>query len=490
MHNYEVRVLNLLEKRGSASLTELEEHSKLGKDQVLWALHGLESKGFAMLRYKEGQKVVLSAEGRKYAEHGLPESRLLRRISESGVKAGSLDSEEDRIGLQWLMKKKLAQMENGILKINEAGTAALKKEFPEERVLKRIAEGKGVHPGDELDSLKRRSLIEVESSNEFESAEITQKGREAAKSSVEDSDEIGSIDREMILRMSWKGKKLSEYDVSAMVERQFAAKKHPLKQTIDRIKDAYTSMGFREISGPTIEPAFWVFDSLFIPQDHPARDKQDTFFLDNPKSMEIDEKSYVKEIKEAHEKSWKYSWDIDKARQGVLRTHTTSVSARYVHQAIAKILSEENAEALPLKVFSLGRLFRNENIDYRHLADFYQHDGIIIGKDLTMANLFDTLIKLYGKLGIKLKFKPSYFPFVEPAAEFYGFSDVTNEWVELGGSGIMRSEVTGISRNKISVLAWGAGVERVLLMSKNNGIKSIAELYNNGIGFARDMRSV
>lgn len=98
MHNYEVRVLNLLEKRESASLTELEEHSKLGKDQVLWALHGLESKGFATLRYKEGQKVVLTAEGRKYAEHGLPESRLLRRISESGVKAGSLDSEEDRIG--------------------------------------------------------------------------------------------------------------------------------------------------------------------------------------------------------------------------------------------------------------------------------------------------------------------------------------------------------------------------------------------------------
>jgi phenylalanyl-tRNA synthetase alpha chain len=494
LHNYEIKVLRLLVRTGSASLTELEKHTELSRDQVLWALHGLEDKGFVKLHYKEERRIILTAEGKKYAESGLPESRLLQRISKSEVKTASLSSNEDKIGLQWLMRKRLAQVDNGALKITSTGESALKKEFPEERLLRAI--GKDDHGKlasehrEELDTLKRRGLLDIENVTEFEKAEITQKGKEASKNSSENTDEIGSIDREMIAKMGWKGRKFSEYDVSAKVDREFAAKRHVLKQTIDRIKDVYMSMGFKEISGPTIDSAFWVFDSLFVPQDHPARDKQDTFFLENPKDMEIEEKDYAKRIKEEHERSWKYDWDIDKARQSVLRTHTTSVSARFVQEAVAKIVSEESDEALPLKAFSLGRLFRNENIDYRHLADFYQHDGVIIGKDLTMANLFDTLIKIYAKLGIKIKFKPSYFPFVEPAAEFYGYSDVTDEWVELGGSGIMRSEVTGIARSKISVLAWGAGVERVLLMSKDNGIKSIAELYNNGIGFARNMRSV
>jgi len=495
LHNYEVKVLRLLVRTNSTSLAGLEKHTELSRDQVLWALHGLEDKGFVKLHYKEERRIILTAEGKRYAGDGLPESRLLQRIGKSEVKTASLSSSDDKIGLQWLMRKRLAHVDNGALKITSAGEAALKKEFPEERLLRAIEAG-GDHNKlaseyiEELDTLKRRGLLDIENVNEFEKAEITQSGKEAARHSEKSKDEIGSIDREMIAKVSWKGKKFAEYDVSARVEREFAAKRHVLKQTIDRIKDVYMSMGFKEISGPTIDSAFWVFDSLFVPQDHPARDKQDTFFLENPKDLEIDEKSYAKRIKEEHERSWKYEWDIDKARQSVLRTHTTSVSARFVQEAVAKIVAEESEEVLPLKAFSLGRLFRNENIDYRHLADFYQHDGVIIGKDLTMANLFDTLIKIYARLGIKIKFKPSYFPFVEPAAEFYGYSDVTDEWVELGGSGIMRSEVTGISRSKISVLAWGAGVERVLLMSKDNGIRSIAELYNNGIGFARNMRSV
>lgn len=488
-------MLRLLARADSASLTELEKRAELSRDQVLWSLHGLEDKGFVKLHYKEERRIILTAEGKRYAENGLPESRLLQRISKSEVKAVSLSSDEDKIGLQWLMRKKLANIDNGSLRITDAGESALKKEFPEERLLRAIAKDiehdkLASEYGEELDTLKRRGLLDIENVNEFEKAEITKKGIEAAGDSYEKKDDIGSVDREMIAKMGWKGRKFSEYDVSAKVGREFAAKKHVLKQTIDRIKDAYLAMGFKEISGPTIDSAFWVFDSLFVPQDHPARDKQDTFFLENPKELEIKERDYAKKIKEEHEKSWKYEWDIDKARQSVLRTHTTSVSARFVQEAIAKIASEESDEMLPLKAFSIGRIFRNENIDYRHLADFYQHDGVIVGKDLTMANLFDTLIKIYAKFGIGIKFKPSYFPFVEPATEFYGFSEVADEWIELGGAGILRREITGISRSKISVLAWGAGVERILLMNKDNGIKSIAELYNNGIGFARDMRYV
>ena len=339
-------MLRLLVRTESASLAELEKHTELSRDQVLWALHGLEDKGFVKLHYKEKHRIILTAEGKKYAGNGLPESRLLQRISKSEVKTASLDSDEDKIGLQWLMRKKLAHVDNGDLKITSAGESALKKEFPEERLLKAV--GNGIEHDklaseyrEELDTLKRRGLLDIENVNEFERAEITQRGREAAKDSSENKDEIGNIDREMIAKMDWKDRKFSEYDVSARVEREFAAKKHVLKQTIDRIKEAYLAMGFKEISGPTIDSAFWVFDSLFVPQDHPARDKQDTFFLENPEDLDIEEKGYAKKIKEEHEKSWKYEWEIDKARQSVLRTHTTSVSARFVQEAVAKIVSEE-----------------------------------------------------------------------------------------------------------------------------------------------------
>ena len=139
LHNYEIKVLHLLARTESASLGEIEKHTELNRDQILWALHGLEDKGFVKSHYKEKHRIVLTAEGKKYAESGLPESRLLQRISKSEVKTSSLNSGEEKIGLQWLMRKKLAYVDNGNLKITGAGESALKKEFPEERLLRAVA---------------------------------------------------------------------------------------------------------------------------------------------------------------------------------------------------------------------------------------------------------------------------------------------------------------------------------------------------------------
>ncbi len=417
MHSYEEKVLLVLEKKASASLEHLIEGTKLGKDQVIWALDGLRQKGFAELHYDEKEEAVLTDEGKVYAADGLPEEQLLKRLGKKQMHTSGIHEKTDQIGLQWLRRKGLVDIENGSIKANSMGLAVMKEGFPEARALKEIAEGTGLakirgrYKG-AVELLEKRGLASIEKSTGISHIEITQKGREAAHAEGEGRNEIGAVDRNMIVHMGWKGKNFSPYNVEEPVERAITAKMHVLQQTIEEIKDAYSSMGFREISGPTIEPSFWVFDSLFMPQDHPARDKQDTFYLSNPKEIEIEEKGYVGEIKAVHERAWRHSWELDKAKQAVLRTHTTSVSARFIHQAIGKLLSKESKERLPIKAFSVGRMFRNENVDYKHLADFYQHDGIIIGKDLTLANLFDTLIKLYGRLGIKLKFKPSYFPFV------------------------------------------------------------------------------
>ena len=177
------------------------------------------------------------------------------------------------------------------------------------------------------------------------------------------------------------------------------------------------------------------------------------------------------------------------ARQMVLRTHTTSVSSRYAYNIMNAISKDQESYQLPIKLFSIGRVFRNEAIDYRHLADLYQMDGLIIGKDLTMSNLFDTLKKVYDYAGIEIRFKPSYFPFVEPGAEFQAKLSDRDEWIEMGGAGLLREEITGVKRSKISALAWGAGLERILLV-KDPTLTSITELYNNGLGWLRKRRLV
>ena len=121
------------------------------------------------------------------------------------------------------------------------------------------------------------------------------------------------------------------------------------------------------------------------------------------------------------------------------------------------------------------------------LADFYQSDGIIIGKDLTLANLFDTLLKIYADIGVRIKFVPAYYPFVEPGVHV--LVEINKEWMEIGGAGIIRREITGVERKTISVLAWGLAIERLLLV-KDRKIKSISSLYNSNVGWLRerDMR--
>jgi len=160
------------------------------------------------------------------------------------------------------------------------------------------------------------------------------------------------------------------------------------------------------------------------------------------------------------------------------------VTGRHVHQILSNIGKGINESSMPIKLFTIGRTLRNEEVDYKHLTDFYQSDGIIIGKGLTLANLFDTLIKLYQGLGLRIKFKPSYYPFVEPGVA--GLIEGDGEWIESVGAGILRREVTGVERKKINVLAWGIGVERLLLV-KDKKIENISSLYGPSAGWLRSM---
>ncbi|MEM3177833.1 MAG: phenylalanine--tRNA ligase subunit alpha [Candidatus Micrarchaeaceae archaeon] len=486
MHKYEVEVLKALEKLGKASLSDITGETGMSKDSALWALSNLEEKGLIVLSRAKRVSANVTEEGKDYAENGLPEINILKQLSEAELPAGEFKSKEKAIGLQWAKKKGFISIDNGVAKITAAGLDALRNGLPLERLLKSIAMGNVPETGEantqaELSELVKRGLVKLHEKEEIKYAEITDAGAEALKTlKVEPQvNEIDVVDRSVIAHELWKGTKFKRYDINVNVPKVYPAVEHPVRKVIQLFHNAYLSMGFSEVSGPIVLPAFWVFDSLFVPQDHPARDMQDTFYLSNPRTIAIGSRAVIKRVKDVHEREWGAKWDENVAMQAVLRTHTTSVSAKYIYTL------EKNSEIIsPIKLFSIGRIFRNENVDYKHLAEFYQMDGIIIGRRLTLSNLFDTLIKIFAAANIKIKFKPSYFPFVEPGVEVFAHYEPRDEWLELGGAGIIRNEVTGMQRKEMTVLAWGLGLERIMLM-QNAKVGGLNEIYNSSIGWLR-----
>lgn len=489
MHRYEVLVLEALKAEKKLTLDQLIKKTGIEKGKVLWAIENLSQASLININRISQKYPELTDEAQEYIDSKMPEEMVVEMVSRREIPVKELNGKKEQIGLQWAKKKNLVEIALGNVKLTSNGKMALENGVEEGRLLKSIAAKKEDYEGlsskhkDAIRNLMKRGLLLINERSEIQSVSITEKGEDAAKGAMQEED-IEALNKSMIINSTWAGKSFKKYDVDIDVDRAETARRHPLRNFINDVKNVYASLGFREVSGPIIEPAFWVFDSLFVPQDHPARDVQDTFYLSYPERIRVDDAEELQKIKKVHLGSWKGDWSREVAEQALLRTHTTNVSARYIHKIVNQISARRQDFSFPVKLFSVGRVFRNENIDYKHLTDFYQMDGIVIGKNLKLANLFDILIRLYAGFGIKVKFKPSYFPFVEPGAEIYGYYKERKQFIELGGCGVIRSEVTGVPKKKLTVLAWGPGVERILLLN-HTSIENISELYNNGIGWLR-----
>lgn len=264
-------------------------------------------------------------------------------------------------------------------------------------------------------------------------------------------------------------------NVESKVPDVFVARTHPLKDTIDEIREIFVTLGFTEIIGSMTQPSFWNFDALFTPQDHPARELQDTFYLDGFSTKKIGTLDQIKKISESHKKNWRYSWNIDEAKKTVLRTHTTCVTIKH--------LAENKLDEA--RVFSLGRVFRNEKVSYKHLVEFNQIEGIVVGKNANLRNLMGIQREFYKRIGItKIKFWPTFFPYTEPSLQTMVYNDKLGKWIELFGMGVFRQEVTkplGITK---PVLAWGGGIERIAMLKY--GLDDVREFYNNNLNWLRN----
>ena len=235
-------------------------------------------------------------------------------------------------------------------------------------------------------------------------------------------------------------------------------------------------MGFIEMHGGIVQSAFWNFDALFQPQDHPAREMQDTFYLKEEAPLPAG----WERLRDMHEHGgetsstgWGGKWNPEKAKQCVLRTHTTSLSIQYL----------VNHPKPPVKSFCIGRVYRREAIDPTHTPEFEQLEGIVMDKGVTFRHLLGFLKEFYQRMGFEdVRFRPGFFPYTEPSVEPEIWVDGLG-WVEMGGAGVFRQEVTAPWGVTCPVLAWGLGVSRVAMFRL--GLKDLRQLYQSDLEWIR-----
>jgi len=489
----EQKTLLALEKlRGRGSVDRVVEVSGLAHAAVMRAALSLTTRNLIKIHERKQTIIALNREGRYHARKGLPERRLINSLTKLGGEASVEDVVEEAtlekkfltIALGWLHRKGWATIrkKKRVLKsLKEPPTGT------DEKLLSLLDEKDPLIVEDlskELQKavsvLKRRRLVEIDEKT-LRELELTDAGWELIKRGIETVEEVSQLSPKLIRTGKWQKVKLRRFDVTAPGPIVYPGKIHPAQQIIQRVRDIFLEMGFTEIRGPIVETAFWNFDALFQPQDHPAREMMDTFYLAHPRKGRLPTKDIVNAVAKTHEngwitgsRGWEYTWSPDEAKRLMLRTHTTAVTIRYL---------AEHKEP-PVKVFSVDRIYRNEKVDYKHLAELHQIEGIIMDKNVTLRDLIGTLKEFYLKLGLKkVQFWPGYFPYTEPSAESVVYVPELKTWMELCGMGIFRPEVLAPLGIKYPVLAWGGGLERLIMLKL--GVEDIRHLYKNDLGWIR-----
>jgi len=478
----EVKLLKVL-KKGTLSPEEASMGSDLGEKETMSAASWLRSKGLVEISEVSTKLYSTNEEGKKYAEQGLPERRAVEWLNQFGDSLLSelpLDDDENKIVIGWLKKKKFAELEKTEegLKLIPTGSIEETSDEPLLVKLSKTSLSEGEIDPEALKLLKGRQLLSIKEDVERKFS-LTEEGNNFDLESL-DEDLIGDLTPELIQSGGWKDKSFQRYSVDTQVEVGDFSTLHPLTRFTEEIRSIFLQMGFTEIEGDYVESAFWNMDALFIPQDHPARELQDTFYLSEPASFVINEKEIMESVKGIHEdggdtdsKGWGSEWSKETAQQALLRTHTTVGTVRYL---------SKNPKP-PVRVFSVGRVFRREALDSTHLPEFTQVEGIIVEPEANFGMLIGVLKEFYRRMGFNdVRVRPAYFPYTEPSLEVevkFG-----NKWLELGGAGIFRPEVTAPFEMDCPVLAWGLGLERLAML--HLGIKDIRMLYQSDLKWLKE----
>ncbi len=506
----EQQLLTTLESLGgSASVEQLVDACKFPDTAVMRTGLTLQEKNLLNIHAQYQNVIKLTAEGEAYAKRGLPERNLILSVAKLGgaadlqtaAKQAGIESQFVQIALGWAIRKKWAQLnsKNSTLHltdpfvlVNDGCDETLLKHLSDDHQHQLSAEDLSPELKEAAEQLKKRKVLTIEPKTS-RTLQITVEGKKAipkngtadlsSNITVRAHEIITQLTPQDIISGRWHTSKLQKYNIEAPVAKTWPGKKHPYLQILDEVRAKLVNLGFQEMTGTAVETSFFNFDALYVPQDHPAREESDIYYLKDPQYGDISAHAHAAEhVEETHENGWNtgstgwgYKYSLLAAQRLILRGHGTCLSARTL---------ENKKFEVPSKHFSIARVYRPEITDKTHLSEFNQVEGIIIDKSLTLKDLLGVLGKFAMEIAgaDKVRFKPDYFPFTEPSVELSAYKEGYG-WVEFGGSGIFRPEVTLPLDVKVPVIAWGLGVDRLFMMRA--GIEDIRQIFSQDLDWLR-----
>ena len=484
-----INILKHIDEKLLATSLEMMKILKLDHQQTVGILKSLEMFDKVKLTQKDKKFYSFLADGLEIIKSGSPINILMEyllknkndknQFNQKDLK-GKLSKSAETRGFSLAMKSKFISVDKqGLITI-------LKLDFnPAEDIVKnqliKIQEDPSnleVFDKKEITFLTKEKLIKTENTKFFDICKGSDFSLEVTKPEAD-------LTTELIAEDKYKSKTFKKYNYNTKGMEVQNGSLHPLLKVRTQFREIMLELGFQEM--PTnnfVENSFWNFDSLFQPQQHPARDAHDTFFLTNPKSSEKLKNlypEYLENVKKIHEKGgygslgWRYNFSEEETMKNILRTHTTAVSSRMLYNLAQEY--QKTGVFTPKKYFSIDRVFRNETLDKTHLCEFHQIEGVIADYNLGLGHLIGTIESFFKKFGLtKLRFKPAYNPYTEPSMEIFSYMDKLKKWVEIGNSGIFRPEMLapmGLPEN-VSVIAWGLSLERpTMIHYKYESIKDL-----------------
>jgi phenylalanyl-tRNA synthetase alpha chain len=506
LHPLEKKVLLYFKETASPiPVKKLAEAHVIDPSQIEMVLGWLHSKLICeVLETGRDKFVSLTALGEKYASSKIPELQIFSLIQQRPVTIREIQSSQEfepeekssAIG---------ALKESGLIKIGTGGVLQVKNgdviaQFNKiQALLEKLSQKRGRCPIQELSEVekliaeeyshkrgKSKGLIRVDEEVERKIVLTPALGKSILDSLSDVPAELAysQLTPEMLKDGGWRRQAPRKYNIHLRPSRIAIGKKHPYKQFLDLLKSQLVGLGFMEMRGELIETEFWNNDALFMPQFHPARDIHDVYFVKEPVFARSIAQPFLDQVSRVHRDGWKtgssgwrYPFDQERAKRLILRSQGTAVSSRTL----------ASKPEVPGKYFSIARCFRYDQVDATHASDFFQVEGIVLGKSINFKTLLG-LLTLFAKeiaKATEVKFLPAYFPFTEPSVVVH-VKHPQLGWMELGGAGLFRPEVTLPLGVNVPVIAWGLGLDRMAMMALD--IQDIRDLFSPDLELVRSKK--
>ncbi len=507
LHPLEVTLLRELTDKDSFDFNTHAALSELNEGQLRQALGWLLAKGSIQLDKDEHEDVITVTErGELFAQQGSPETGILSlltdgntyRIPDIQKKLSAFEKKDIGSAIGALKESNTITMGEGGSIILQSSNIAETDFAHFDSLLKKLSDTKMLLKSklntQEIDLLEKlpkqkgslRGTIKIKTTHNpyYSFTQLGKELRSAAQTADLAAQEIGQLTVDHLKSTAWKNASFRRYNLGLPPPRIIAGKKNAYREYLDELKRAFCGLGFEEMRGSIVESEFWDMDALFMPQFHSARNIHDAYYIKEPTHTASLQQPYCDAVIAAHENGgttgstgWQYTFNKEKSKKLVLRTQGTVLSVR--------MLSSQ--PKIPGKYFAIARCFRPDVVDATHLADFNQVEGIVLGDDITFRHLLG-LLELFAveiARAKDIKFVPAYFPFTEPSVEIHIKHPVIG-WMEMGGAGLFRPEVTHPQGINTPVIAWGLGVDRMAMMAL--GINDIRDLFSNDLTTIRETR--